>query len=238
MSDHQITLLWTTPRSRSTAFERMMIERGDHTVLDEPFSERYYFSAERRSDRYPDKETTSTTEAVVGRIHAAAAERPVFVKDMAYHVGDLLDAGFLEGFTNTFLVREPTAALSSLERMWPDFTDEEAGYDALDEAFALTHGAVLESDDLAADPSGLIESWCDAVGIGFDPTALAWEPGMVPEWVHWREWYEGVAQSTGFVAPKPQQPQQEKHSDRLCEMLPAARSTYARMVAGKLTAPR
>ena len=30
--------LWSAPRSRSTAFERMMRARGDFTVLHEPFS--------------------------------------------------------------------------------------------------------------------------------------------------------------------------------------------------------
>jgi ATP-binding cassette subfamily C protein len=31
-----IRVLWATPRTVSTAFERMMIERGDLLVLDEP----------------------------------------------------------------------------------------------------------------------------------------------------------------------------------------------------------
>ena len=31
-------MLWSAPRSRSTAFFRMMIERGDFTGVHEPFS--------------------------------------------------------------------------------------------------------------------------------------------------------------------------------------------------------
>jgi hypothetical protein len=31
-------MLWRVPRSRSTAFFRMMAERGDFTVVHEPFS--------------------------------------------------------------------------------------------------------------------------------------------------------------------------------------------------------
>jgi len=31
-------MLWSAPRSRSTAFYRMMIERGDFTGVHEPFS--------------------------------------------------------------------------------------------------------------------------------------------------------------------------------------------------------
>ena len=33
-----ILMLWSAPRSRSTAFYRMMIERGDVTGVHEPFS--------------------------------------------------------------------------------------------------------------------------------------------------------------------------------------------------------
>jgi hypothetical protein len=31
-------MLWSAPRSRSTAFYRMMTERGDFTAIHEPFS--------------------------------------------------------------------------------------------------------------------------------------------------------------------------------------------------------
>src|SRR5690242_19337971 len=33
-----LLMLWSAPRSRSTAFFRMMIERGDFTAVHEPFS--------------------------------------------------------------------------------------------------------------------------------------------------------------------------------------------------------
>src|SRR5450432_3035684 len=34
----QVLMLWSAPRSRSTAFFRMMTERGDVTAVHEPFS--------------------------------------------------------------------------------------------------------------------------------------------------------------------------------------------------------
>jgi hypothetical protein len=46
-----VLAVWATPRTVSTAFERMMIERCDHLVLDEPWSRAYHFGPERRSDR-------------------------------------------------------------------------------------------------------------------------------------------------------------------------------------------
>ena len=55
MHDKPIAL-WAAPRSISTAFERIFVEREDFEVYHEPFAASYYFSEQRRSDRYPDKE--------------------------------------------------------------------------------------------------------------------------------------------------------------------------------------
>jgi hypothetical protein len=235
---HPILVLWTTPRSRSTAFERMMIERGDHTVFDEPFSARYYFSPERRSSRFEREIPDSTGAAIVRQLRDAAAERPVFVKDMAYHASGLLDAGLLGGLVNTFLVREPRAALASFAKKWPDLTEEEAGYERLGEAFTVARrvcaGAppVLESDDLARDPDTFVRAWCDAVGIPFVADALTWEPGMPSEWKLWPDWYQGVARSTGFQPPGPEQP--VELDDRLEAIARRARPVYDDLVSARL----
>ena len=37
-----ILALWAVPRSTSTAFERMMRQRGDHDCVHEPFGEVWY----------------------------------------------------------------------------------------------------------------------------------------------------------------------------------------------------
>ncbi len=214
-----------------------MIERGDHEVFDEPFSARYYFSPERRSDRFDGIEPGAGLEAVLADLLAAAETRPVFIKDMAYHVTDAISATFLGQFTNSYLAREPLAALSSLWRMWPDFTDDEAGYEALGRAFDVVPGPVIEADDLASDPAGIIEAWCEAIGLGFDPEALTWEPGMVPQWVHWRDWYKGVADSSGFQAPTdlPEGPPPPP-DQRVRTAAAAARPVYDRLTGQRVTA--
>ncbi|WP_318698697.1 MULTISPECIES: hypothetical protein [unclassified Roseofilum] len=50
----KILALWALPRSTSTAFERMMQQRGDFLVLDEPFGLYFHYSEERKSDRDPE----------------------------------------------------------------------------------------------------------------------------------------------------------------------------------------
>ncbi len=199
--------LWATPRTVSTAFERMMIERGDHLVLDEPWSRAYYFGPDRRSDRYPLTFSESTYAAVEAGVLAAGANSAVFVKDMAYHAAPGITDEALAAMTHTFLIRDPMAALTSLHRRWSDFTDDEAGYDGQRELFdrviALTGEvpAVVDSDALVADPERVVAAWCERVGIDHRPESLRWSPGMRPEWQLWRDWYENAAASTGFAAP-------------------------------------
>lgn len=55
-------VLWAVPRSASTAFERVFIERGEHEVIHEPFSATYYHSTQRRSDRFLDGDAEPNAE--------------------------------------------------------------------------------------------------------------------------------------------------------------------------------
>ena len=204
-----VLVLWAMPRTVSTAFERMMIERGDHVVLDEPWSRAYYFGPERRSSRYPLAFPESTYEAVEQGVLAAGERSPVFVKDMAYHAAPRISDRALDAMVHTFLVRDPAHALSSLARHWPDFTDEEAGYDAQLALFRRIEERtgrrphVIDCYELRADPAGVVGAWCDAVGLDRRPDSLRWAPGMRSEWQLWREWYAGAAASTGFAPPDP-----------------------------------
>jgi hypothetical protein len=202
-----VLVVWATPRTVSTAFERMMIERGDHVVLDEPWSRAYYFGPERRSPRYPLTFPEATYDNVAAGVLAAGATTDVFVKDMAYHAVPAITDATLAAMTHTFLIREPRAALASLRRRWPDHTPDEAGYEAqavLFERVVDVTGRVppvLDSDVLRADPDRVIAAWCAHVGIEHRPGSLQWDPGMRPEWQLWRDWYDDAAASTGFAPP-------------------------------------
>lgn len=230
--------LWATPRTLSTAFERMMIERGDHLVVDEPFSVPHYFGPERRSDRFSETEPTASYASVVDELSRLADGWPVFVKDMAYHALFPLDRPFLARATNTFLVRDPALALPSLWRMWPDFTWEEAGYEALAALFRVAGQdgppVVIDSEDLRRDPGGIVAAYCAAVGIAFRPGALHWTPGMQPQWTHWRDWYEAVAASSGF-RPSSSDPPPKVDDPRLAELIERSRPLYDELAAQRLT---
>jgi len=196
--------LWAVPRSVSTALERVFVERGDFKVFHEPFSVSYYYSPERRSERFAATETKQEYgyEEILD-LMLGVEEKPVYFKDMAYHVAAVMDDEFVSRFTNTFIIREPAPVISSLSSFWPDFTLEETGYEQQHRLFELgvengEDPAVVDAADLTADPAATIRAYCEKLGVPFMPESLSWEPGDVPEWEMWTEWHEEVQDSTGI----------------------------------------
>lgn len=204
---HPVRALWAVPRSASTAFERMVLERGDHHVLDEPFSAAYYHGPERRSPRFAASEPGATVAGIVEAISAAALQGAVFLKDMAYHPGPALSPHVVSTWHHAFLIRDPRWTIPSMARIWPDLTEEEAGFAAVADAVATVDEAggdpfVIESDDLCRHPGDVVAAWCQASGLDHDPAALSWAPGMRPEWQRWPDWYGATARSRGFTPPR------------------------------------
>ncbi|HEX2741396.1 MAG TPA: hypothetical protein VHM69_13200 [Rubrobacter sp.] len=194
--------LWAVPRSVSTALERVFVERGDFKVFHEPFSATYYYSPERRSDRFAGTAEEYGHEKLLARM-LEYREKPVYFKDMAYHVAGFMTPEFVSRFTNTFIIRDPAPVIASLYRFWPDFTLEETGYEQQHRLFGLAvengeDPAVVDAADLTADPEGTIRAYCEKLGVRFMPESLSWEPGEVPGWEMWKEWHEEAQESTGI----------------------------------------
>jgi hypothetical protein len=235
-----IVAMWATPRTVSTAFERMMIERGDFTVINEPWSRFYYYSDERLSPRFSETLDVSSHDAIVNEISDAATRAPVFVKDMAYHLGPYLTPEVLTGMTHTFLIRDPAFSIPSLARMWPDFTDDEAGYSAQLRAYEIASAnvgpapVVSDSDALLADPEAVIAAYCDAIGVPYDADALTWEPGMQPGWELWADWYQRAATSTGFAPPPTDRTPTQVTDPRVRDAIEAATPAYEQLRAARI----
>ncbi len=97
---------------------------------------------------------------------------------------------------------------------------------------------VIDADDLTVDPEGIVEAFCAAVGIPFVQTAMTWEPGLVDQWTRWHDWYEGVADSTGFkrrdASGEPRPP--VRTTSRVAALLTEVTGVYERIAATKLVA--
>jgi hypothetical protein len=63
---------------------------------------------------------------------------------------------------------------------------------------------VVDAEAVRADPDGVLQRLCGALGLAFDPGMLAWPAGPRPSDGIWAaHWYAAVNASTGFAPPEP-----------------------------------
>jgi hypothetical protein len=213
MADPKPIALWAVPRSLSTAFERVFVERDDLEVLHEPFSAAYYYGPDRLSERYADEapKPENSYESVLAEVFRPREKR-LFLKDMPYQAKGVMSREFIRRFTNTFIIRDPKYVLSSLYKMWPDFTLEETGFEQIYWAFKYAEEAgqdpvVVDAMTFSEDPVGILSVYCERVGIPFRPDALSWEPGEVEKWKSWEGWHETAQRSTGIKRAERRDPE-------------------------------
>lgn len=178
-----------------------MRERGDFTVLHEPFSHLANYGSTTVDGREvrSEPELLKVLKAIAG---------PVFFKDTTdFHYSHLLrDEEFLGGVTHTFLIRHPWEAIASHYALHPGLRRDEIGFGWLHEIFAAVSAAqgrtpvVVDSGDLMAHPAAIVERYCELVGIPFRPEALSWQPGMAPGWQRSARWHEYTSSSNTFTA--------------------------------------
>lgn len=204
----QIIATWAHPRSLSTAFERMVRERGDFVVLHEPFSFQYYYSEQGKTGPHLSDEMTYPKEyrGTTDYIQSLAESFDVYFKDISYHCYDKLisDRQFLGKLKNTFIIRDPALTIASHFAMNQEVTVGEIGYWHLHGIFKrvcdLTGEVppVIDADELLSDPDGVIQAFCRAVGIPYLERSLSWNAGHLESWDTWRRWHRDAATSTGF----------------------------------------
>ena len=194
-------LLWSAPRSGSTAFFRMMAERGDFTVVHEPFSYLVMYG-------YTDVGGARVRSAP--DLIRALLELPghVFVKETTgfRYPEFVATPEFLDGVTHTFLIRDPRETIPSYLKLEPDAQVERIGFELLHEIYTAvaertaSQPVVADAADLVRDPEGIVRAYCAATGIPFVREALSWDPAQRPDWQPSRRWHETVAASTGLGA--------------------------------------
>jgi|GEM_PF-150703 len=221
MSEYpRVLALWSAPRSRSTAFERMMRQRGDFTVLHEPFSHLVNYGSTVVAGR------EIRTEPDLLRA-LRDVRGPVFFKDTTdfYYPQLLRDQQFLREATHTFLIRHPREAIASHFALHPGLGRDEIGFGWLHEIFTAVAEAsgtvpvVVDSDDLVAEPAAVVERYCSLVGIPYRPEALTWQSGMAPGWERSARWHQSTSASTTFAPAARQYEVSVESSPLLAEYL-------------------
>lgn len=200
-----ILALWSAPRCRSTAFARMIAERGDFAALHEPFSHVKDFG-EAKVGGLPVRDEPG----LIAAIRLMARSGPLFFKDTTdfHYPGLLADEAFLAEGVHTFIVRHPAAAIASHYALNPQLSRDEIGfawlaeiYDAVAEATG-SQPIVVDADDLVRCPRDTVRAYCEAVGMPFLDHALSWRPGMRAEWQRTSRWHESTSATRGFTPSK------------------------------------
>ncbi len=215
-----IHALWCHPRSVSTAFERIMRERGDLSVLHEPFMYHHYLTTKDRlfPGFTPEPGHPVTYDEIRAMIRKTAQGGLVFFKDMAYYVADRLprDAGFAGEMTHAFLVRNPIEAALSYAKRDPEFTQLELGHEAQCRLYSalteLGHSPlVITADQLRNDPQTTLRRYWAHVGLTFLDHAFTWNDAVPDGWGSVQSWHTEVLQSGAIKAPEAVDLQAELH---------------------------
>lgn len=177
MNETRKIILWTVPRSVSTAFERSIMEIKDSKTFHEPYSMAYHLGPQKQSTVYTFEEidpcnTYENIQAMLTKHYDGI--KVIFAKDMAKaisnHLELLLDEA-MKDYQHTFLIRDPRKALPSLYKTYVnpnaagsnDFDPIEAGFVQFNQLYRFVkkyldqNPVLIDADDLQQDPEGAMK---------------------------------------------------------------------------------
>jgi hypothetical protein len=230
--------LWSAPRARSTAFFRSMAERGDMTVLHEPFCNLRDYGETDAGGR-----TFDSPASLLAWLRNETHGIKVFLKDhppTAYVQDVLADRRFLAEARHGFLIRRPEEIAASSYALDPGMGITAIGLERLCEVQDAVRDAggdasvVIDSDDLVARPAATMAAYCAAVGLPFDPRALTWAPGERPEWRRSARWHLDASASSGFERREHAYQHTVDNSPGLARFAAHHRPFYERLYAQRL----
>jgi Sulfotransferase domain len=230
--------LWSAPRTRSTAFFRSMAERGDMTVLNEPFCKLRDFGETNVGAR-----TFDSPHTLLDWLRDETHDMRVFLKDHppTYCLRDVLaDRRFLAEIRHAFLIRRPEEIAASSYALDPRLNINAIGLERLCEVQAAVREAgadasiVIDSDDLVTRPAATMAAYCAAVGLPFIQRALTWEPGERPEWRQYARWHADASASAGFEWHEHAYQHTVENSPDLARIAAHHRPFYERLYAQRL----
>ncbi|HET9968463.1 MAG TPA: hypothetical protein VFQ68_09505 [Streptosporangiaceae bacterium] len=204
--------MWSGPRTVSTALMRSWENRPDTVVVDEPL---YAFYLDRTGLDHPGRDEVIASQPTDWRVVLAhLAGDPLargavigYAKHMTHHLLPEVDRAAFAPFRHAHLIRDPRELLASYARVRAEPTLDDLGLRQQAEIFESFGGPVVDSRDLLADPPRVLAALCQALGVPFDPSMLAWPPGPRDSDGVWAPyWYDSVRSSTGFVPKTPGRP--------------------------------
>ncbi len=202
--------MWSGPRNISTAMMRSFGNRPNTLVTDEPFYAHYLLQR-------PELDHPGRDEVIAGQENdpakvAEAMTQPLpdgvelhYQKHMGQHMIEGVPTDWLAGLTHVFLIRDPRDVVRSFAKVFPEVSVEMIGLPGQVELFRTIKQmtgqtpAVIDSDDVLADPEGVLKALCARLGLAWTDRMLHWPAGPRDTDGVWApHWYANVNRSTGF----------------------------------------
>ena len=228
--------MWSGPRNISTAMMRAWENRPDTIVVDEPFYAAYLA---RTGIEHPGRDAVIGSQPTdpddVVRALLAPVEADVqYTKQMTHHLADDAELGWVAGFRNVLLVRDPAEVVASYVRSREACEPADIGLlqqlrllDVMPEA-----PPVIDAADFLRAPETYLRWLCDWLGIGFTDRMLHWPAGPRDSDGVWAPfWYDAVVRSTGFEPWRPRNVDLSRHDTAVADACrPAYDALHARRV--------
>ena len=204
--------MWSGPRNISTAMMRSFGARADTAVIDEPF---YAVYLAQTGLNHPMRDEVLASQSQDWRVVAKSLigrvpddKRVFYQKHMTHHMLPAFGRDWMAQVRNAFLIRDPTAVLTSYIKSRSEVTLADIGIVQQRELFdqvadRLGHAPpVIEGVDVLKDPARALAALCKALTIDFTNDMLSWPAGRRETDGVWAPaWYHAVEQSTGFGPP-------------------------------------
>ena len=236
--------MWSGPRNLSTAMMRSFGSRADAFVSDEPF---YGCFLKESGAKHPMRdEVIAAMDCDWGSVMKTLSGDPPdrspvwYQKHMWHHMRGPVGYDDFAGFTHAFLIREPERMIASYLRKRESAAFEDFGLERQAEFFdreanCIGHApAVIDANDVLANPAGVLSKLCAALGIAWDAAMLSWRAGRRETDGPWApHWYAAVEASTGFAPPETEPVELPEDARRLADR---CRPYYARLAAHRIRA--
>ena len=201
--------MWSGPRNLSTAMMYAFAARGDCAVWDEPFYAAYL---DATGVDHPMRNQIIEAHDPDPDVIAATCKGPVpqgqslfYQKHMTLHMIPDFDRRWMRACTNVFLIRHPARVVASYAKKRQGATLDDIGFVQQADLFDEVAGwsgftpVVIDSDDIRADPEGMLRKLCAAINVPFSTKMLRWPAGgNAADGVWAPHWYAAVHRSTGF----------------------------------------
>jgi hypothetical protein len=202
--------MWSGPRNISTAMMRSWENRGDTSVVDEPFYAAYLNATgiiHPMQKEVLASQSSDWATVVESALNAdlSFGETIQYQKHMTQHMVSNIDEDWFASLRHAFLIRSPEEVVASYGVKRDLVTANDLGFakqkELYDKVVALSDRKppVIDSRDVLADPKNTLSYLCDGVGVPFDEAMLAWPAGSRDSDGAWApHWYQNVEKSTGF----------------------------------------